>query len=59
MIVLRTDCDLDPEKIEYLRKQVEDRMGEDCVILTNGLTIERFPCAKDGAVPKQETAPAD
>ncbi len=59
MLVLKTECDLTPEQIEAMRKQIRERTGEDCIILTNGLTIERLPCAKDEAVTHKKTAPAD
>lgn len=51
MLVLRTDSGLSPEAKEILRKEVKDHMGEDCVILSHGLRIERIPCAKDKTAP--------
>ena len=43
MWVLRTEANLSPEAIKILRKKFKKRTGEDCIILTHGLTAQWIP----------------
>lgn len=56
MLFLRTDADLPSKTREALRKEVKELTGEDCVILTCGLSVERIPVAKDKAASGEEAA---
>lgn len=56
MWVLKTEAGLDYEHINMLREQFKKRTGEDCIILTHGLTAEWIPTENDKAVSGQETA---
>ncbi len=49
MLFLKTEASLSKEEIEAVRSQIKERTGEDCVILTCGMTVERIPVKKDKA----------
>lgn len=52
MLFLRTEARLSKEEIEVMRNQIKEHAGEDCIILTCGMTVERIPVEKDKAASK-------
>jgi len=49
MIVLSAPGELSPNTKELLRKEVKEKLGEDCVILDCGIQITQISVKKDSA----------
>ncbi len=47
MLVLKTQCILSAEAKETLRRNVEEKTGEPCLILDGGSSLERVRVKKD------------